>query len=145
METAMQTSILALSLTAALLMTGLIWFVQIVHYPLFASVGRQGFNTYAARHNRLTSIVVMPLMLVEAATAVMLLVNPPAFLAGAASVVQFGLVVLIWISTFAVQVPLHRRLGRGFDRETVSRLVSTNWVRTTLWTTRSAILLIALL
>ena len=36
---------------ATLFMTGLIWFVQVVHYPLFAFVSGPGAAAYAARHH----------------------------------------------------------------------------------------------
>ena len=58
---------------ATLFMVGLIWFVQIVHYPLFGSVGRGGFAGYSQAHSRLTGFVVGPPMLVEAGTAVALM------------------------------------------------------------------------
>ncbi len=49
---------------AALFMTGLIWFVQIVHYPLFARVLRNtapdAFRAYEASHANRTSFVVFP-------------------------------------------------------------------------------------
>jgi hypothetical protein len=50
-------------------MTGLIWFVQVVHYPLMAAVGSPGFAAYEAAHSRRTTWVVAPVMLAEAATA----------------------------------------------------------------------------
>ena len=63
-------------------MTGVIWFVQVVHYPLFAAVGSQAFSTYEQRHTSLTTWVVAPPMLVEAATAVLLFwLRPPGVLA----------------------------------------------------------------
>ena len=62
---------------ATLFMVGVIWFVQVVHYPLFARVGRPGFATYSGSHSRLTGLVVGPPMLVEAATAVVLVVWTP--------------------------------------------------------------------
>jgi hypothetical protein len=34
---------------ATLYMTGLIWFVQLVHYPLFAQVGRHAHLSYHPR------------------------------------------------------------------------------------------------
>ena len=34
--------LLLLHAAATLFMTGLIWFVQVVHYPLFARVGEDG-------------------------------------------------------------------------------------------------------
>ncbi len=40
-------------ITATLYMTGLIWFVQIVHYPLFARVGNAEFSAYEQRHTAL--------------------------------------------------------------------------------------------
>ena len=54
---------------ATVAMTGLIWFVQVVHYPLFARVGEEGFHAYEAAHARATSRVVAPLMLGEVGTA----------------------------------------------------------------------------
>ena len=85
-------------------MAGLAWFVQVVHYPLFAGVGAQGFADYEREHQRRTGFVVVPAMLCEAACAGLLLLlapRDPWVLAGA------GLLAAIWISTFAVQVPLH--------------------------------------
>ena len=58
-------------------MTGLIWFVQVVHYPMFALVGENHFAAYEKKHNQLTSYVVMPAMLTEMATASLLLLQNP--------------------------------------------------------------------
>jgi hypothetical protein len=57
-------------------MCGLIWFVQVVHYPLFARVGGDGSKAYAAEHQRRTTLVVGPLMLVEIATAALIALKP---------------------------------------------------------------------
>lgn len=63
------TPIFIVHLAATLSMVGLIWFVQIVHYPLFAYVGAEKFIAYEAAHARLTTWVVAPPMLTEALTA----------------------------------------------------------------------------
>lgn len=39
-------------------MTGVIWFVQIAHYPLFSRVGQPGFSEYEREHARRTSRVI---------------------------------------------------------------------------------------
>ncbi len=52
------------------------------------------------------------------------------------------LVLAIWTSTFAVQVPLHGRLARGFDSVTHRRLVLTNWARTAGWSVRGVLALL---
>lgn len=54
-------------------MTGSIWFVQIVHYPLMDAVGPENYNEYHRRHQNRTSYVVGPVMLFELATAIALL------------------------------------------------------------------------
>ena len=113
-------------------MVGLIWFVQIVHYPLFDGVGEPGWIRYATRHRSRTTVVVMPPMLVELATSVWLVIERPDLVAW----IGAGLVGLIWLSTFALQVPLHGRLGRRFRGGDVGLLVWSNWIRTIAWSAR---------
>jgi hypothetical protein len=126
---------------ATLWMVGLIWFVQVVHYPLFARVGRQRFAAYEAAHTRRTGWVVGPPMLVEAATAVLLAGAPPEGVTRTAAWAGLGLLGTIWLSTALLQVPAHRRLERGFDAAAHRRLVATNWIRTVAWSLRGALAL----
>ena len=122
-------------------LAGLIWLVQVVHYPLFANVGPERFSAYHARHSRRISWVVVPLMFVELGAAI-------AWLWVTASSVAWlglGILVIIWVSTFAVQVPQHRLLARGFQDVAHGRLVASNWVRTVGWTARSVLLLMVLM
>ena len=63
------TALLTTHLFATAAMVGLIWFVQVVHYPLFARVGPDGFTTYETEHQRRTSWVVGPFMAVEGVAA----------------------------------------------------------------------------
>ncbi len=135
--------LLLLNLASTLAMTGIIWFVQVVHYPLFASVGADGFVRYEALHATRTGWVVAPLMLVELATSLALLAPSlrPANVSATLAWLAAGLVGVIWLSTGLLQVPLHNRLAQGFDAELVARLVATNWIRTVAWTARSGIVL----
>lgn len=114
-------------------MFGLIWFVQIVHYPMLGKYPETAFPAIAREHCDRTGFVVAPLMLGEAATGALLL------LAGERSLpFLIGLAVLavIWASTMFIQVPLHSRLLKGFDPAAASALVRTNWLRTVGWTAR---------
>jgi uncharacterized membrane protein len=128
---------------ATLHMVGVIWFVQVVHYPLFAGVGPERFVDYEDRHTRRTTWVVLPPMVVELATAIWLVtadgLNPggPGWLPMAGLV----MVVLLWVITFAVSVPQHRRLAKGFDPRPHGWLVGTNWLRTALWSARGLLVL----
>jgi hypothetical protein len=122
-------------------LTGLVWTVQVVQYPLFAGAGRDGFRAYHEAHCRRISFVVGPLMLAEAATGVALLLAPPTGIPAILPGVGFALLLLNWLSTAFVQVPLHGRLARGFARRPHRALVATNWIRTVAWSVRSGIVL----
>ena len=136
-------SLLLLHSAAVASMVGLIWFVQIVHYPLFAEVGEEVFASYAARHQQLTAWVVVPPMLVEAASAPLVLALAPQAdrpLAWIALLLLGG----VWASTFLQLVPRHRRLLLGFDRQTIRDLVRVNLLRAALWSARGVICLVLL-
>lgn len=122
---------------ATAMMAGLIWFVQAVHYPMFALVGPASFARYEAAHQRRTTRVVGPLMLAELVSAVLIALDPRGH--DTLAWIGLGLLALIWLSTAAVQVPRHRRLQRGLDERVVRSLVRTNWVRTVAWTARAVI------
>ncbi|QDG54963.1 hypothetical protein FIV42_25095 [Persicimonas caeni] len=127
---------------ATLYMVGLIWFVQIVHYPGFALVGGDAFVPYTREHVRRTGWVVGPPMLLEAATAVLLVVLLPT---SPLAWTGLGLLALIWASTALLQVPAHSRLNEAHDAPIIDRLVRTNWLRTTAWTTRGLLALALLI
>jgi hypothetical protein len=122
---------------ATLHMTGVIWFVQIVHYPLFSRVGQAGFAEYEREHVRRTGWVVAGPMLAELVSAVAVVW----IVGGRLAWIGLILVGVIWMSTWLVQVPAHRRLEAGFDAAAHRRLTRSNWVRAAAWTARSVIAL----
>jgi hypothetical protein len=122
-------------------MLGVIWFVQVVHYPLFATTAREGFRAYEERHTFLTTWVVAPAMLVEAGTALGLFWFPPLGVSTWQLAIGLALLAVIWLSTALVQVPCHKRLSQGFDAATHRRLVGTNWIRTVAWSLRGLLVL----
>jgi hypothetical protein len=131
------TIILLAHAASTLFLVGLIWLIQVVHYPLMTWVSDSGFAAFERQHMRRTSWVVGGPMLVEAATATALVWQAPSPLtiAGAA------LLAIIWISTWRVQVPLHEHLTRGRDLEAIDALVRGNWIRTLAWSARGGLAL----
>jgi hypothetical protein len=131
-------SILAAQAIASGAMCGLVWFVQVVHYPMFARVVGEPARKYAVEHQQRTTLVVGPLMLVELAAALMIAVAPPDGIGRGPAMVGLAAVLLLWLSTALVQMPLHARLVRdGYDPAVIERLVWTNWARTGLWSVRA--------
>lgn len=109
---------------------GVIWMVQVSHYPLFLYLDRENFKEAMLVHQGKISWIVIPLMTVELALTLFTLHVPSIFIVGC-----------IWLTTFFVQVPLHDELLRfGFDERKIGKLVTTNWIRTALWTLKAGIL-----
>lgn len=129
-------------LSTTFFMTGLIWFVQVVHYPLFRKVVDGDFVDYEENHMRTTSYVVMPAMLLELLSLPLLVfLNPDMMDRWWFWLDGIGLGI-IWLSTFLFQVPLHARLLKSKDMDSIHKLVQTNWIRTLCWTLRSGLLMV---
>lgn len=127
----------AAHLLSTLMMTGLIWFIQRVHYPLFCQLPPEVFPHVELFHARRISWIVIPCMLVELGTGIFFLMHE----ASIYSLVGVILIAIIWLSTFFLQVPCHQKLADTYDVAVCRRLVSTNWIRTIAWSARSILLL----
>ncbi len=133
--------IFSIHVAATWMMVGVIWWVQLVHYPLFSRVGTRQFVDYEQGHVRRTGWVVIPVMSVELLTALALLLTRPALVLFSQVVWNLAILIVIWGITFLVQVPQHRVLSRGFDANCHAALVRWNWLRTLGWTARAGLLL----
>lgn len=125
--------ILLVNVAAVLFMTGFIWTMQLVHYPLFNRVGADAFPGYEADHNRLFFLVAGPGIILTLVTGVTLLFVRPAKIPLAAAIVGLLLFTAIVISTVLLQAPQHAILNGGFDRNAYEFLLKTNWIRTVAW------------
>jgi hypothetical protein len=128
-------------LVATLFMTGVIWFVQLVHYPMFNIVPPDSFPEWEIVHSRRTSWVVVLPMVTELATGCALVWMTAAPTTTVVAWMGLALLAVIWMSTFLLQVPCHRKLMQEHDAAACRRLVQSNWVRTVAWSTRSVLLL----
>ncbi len=134
-------TLLLIQLAATLFMVGVIWFVQVVHYPLFDRADRTDFPAFAAEHQRLTGYVVGPPMLLELATALLLLAYRPHTVPAWQPWLGIALLAVAWGSTVLAQVPRHELLLRGYDEAVCQTLVSSNWWRTAAWSLRGVLVL----
>ena len=130
------------NLFSTIFMCGVIWIVQLVHYPLFAKVGGELFREYHADHNTLISLIVVPAMLIELGASIFFIFDRPAQVTTIEVWVGLGLVLLAWGSTFFLSVPAHTLLASGFEAQAHTALVQTNWIRTFAWTAHSFVLLL---
>jgi len=134
------TWLLAAQAAATLVMVGVIWMCQVAHYPLLGDVG-SALPQYQERNVRLTTRVVGLPMLVEAATVIALVVWRPTEIPLWTALLGAALLVVIWAATVLFSVPMHGRLGQGYDAAAHRRLVTTNWIRTVAWSARGVLVL----
>jgi hypothetical protein len=132
--------LLLLNFAAAAYLTGLIWMVQVVHYPSFGLVPKEAWVAFHRAHTRRMGYVVMAPMVLELALAIWLAWAGRAALPGGAGWWSLGLVALVWAATFFISVPFHNRLETGFDYIAIDGLTRTNWLRTLAWTARAVLL-----
>jgi hypothetical protein len=129
----------AVHAASTLFLAGMIWTIQVVHYPLFASVGDSSFAAYEAAHSaRITWVIVLPWALQGLTTLALVIAPPPGvprWLIWTAAVLA-AIPVLV---TIAYSVPAHTVLGNGFDVAAHRRLVATNWLRTAAWTAHGGV------
>ncbi|MDF7823291.1 hypothetical protein P4B35_04650 [Pontiellaceae bacterium B12227] len=127
---------IGLSVDAAL--ATLIWLVQLIIYPAFGQIRTDRFCDWHHGYMNAISIVVMPLMLAQAALTMYGLISAFSWFGASAA----GCMLVAWGVTFTLSVPCHRALQKsGNTPELVKRIVATNWFRTIAW---SAVLLLHL-
>ncbi len=136
--------VLTVALAATWAMVGVIWVIQVVHYPIFDAVDRgegdEAWVRFGDRHRASISFVVGPFMAAEGVTGLWIVAAPPGDASRVLPLIALGLMAVAYGVTAFVSVPLHERLTHSFDADAHRRLVATNWWRTAAWTLRGLVL-----
>ncbi len=128
-----------LQIASSLIMFGVIWIIQLVQYPFFSHVNAENFPKYHAAHTFWITPVVAPAMIIELVTSILIIFYPPKNINIKLLYVGLILTLIVWASTFFIQIPLHDKLANGFDANAHSSLVNTNWIRTIAWSLRAVL------
>lgn len=136
--------VLVLNLVSTLVMVGVIWFVQIVHYPLLAVVPVESASAVAVDHQRRTGWVVMAPMTVEGFTTLGLLKWVPDGVAWWVPWLNGVFLAIALGCTVFLSVPRHARMAAHPDKSVGRELVLTNWPRTFAWSARGLVVTLML-
>ncbi len=131
--------VLLVNFVATAVMTGVIWFVQWVHYPLLASVPVDGAVEVAHQHQRRTGQVLALPMAVEGLTTLWLLASRPEAVSLILPWLGAVLLAVALGSTVFVSVPLHAKMATNPTADVGKRLITTNWLRTIAWSARAVV------
>lgn len=134
---------LILHLIATSVMVGVIWVIQLVHYPSFHFVELKQYTTFQRFHMARISYVVIPVMLTELFTLILIVISMDQIDTLVLASAVF--LIFIWLMTAVFFSSVHQKLTLGYDQTVVDKLVKLNWGRTLLWTLRLLLISIYML
>ena len=111
------------------ILVGVILMTQILSYPLLLKVRKSNFYDYYNSYTKRISLIVMPLMIFEVFLSVALNIISNNFYVFASNI----LLLIIWGSTFFIQVPIHNKLSSNHSYQLINKLIFSNWIRTVAW------------
>ena len=125
--------LLTTHLTSTSIMVGVIWVIQLVHYPSFKYVNESDYIIFQKYHMSNISYIVFPIMFTELTTAILI------FFSGEKSfffMLSLICLFLIWVITGVLFTKFHNILQKGKDLKMIDKMIKANWMRTSLWTLR---------
>ena len=130
--------LLTTHLISTSIMVGVIWVVQLVHYPSFKYVNESDYIIFQKYHMSNISYIVFPVMFTELITAILIL-----FFGEESLFFMLSLICLflIWVITGVLFTKFHNTLQKGKDLKMIEKMIKANWMRTLLWTLRLIMIL----
>ena len=109
----------------------LIWMVQLIVYPSFLYYTPKNLVIWHQKYTGRIAMVVVPLMFGQLGITLYQVYET----FQAMTLIKLGLVLFVWVFTFAYFAPTHGKISNGdTSQEQLSRLVGWNWWRTLAWT-----------
>ncbi len=115
-------------------MVGVIWIVQLVHYPSFHYIDFKKYRSFQRFHMEKISFIVVPAMIFELGSGLMLFFFD--YKEDWFFILSMVFLLVIWIITAIFFSKLHGKLANGYVNTVVDSLIKINWFRTLLWTVR---------
>jgi hypothetical protein len=109
------------------ILTGIVWCIQVVNYPLLPWIDREKFCDFEKKY--------------QSFFAILLLIVAKEGMCRILAFALFALLLFVWFSTFCLQIPQHAELAHGFSMKNIKKLILTHWIRTIAWSFRCLILL----
>lgn len=126
------------NLIASIMLAGIIWFVQLVQFPLFQQVKPAHFLRYEISFKQSSSWFLLVFFLLEAYGTIGVLAIHRAEhpLLVWSNLILFA---FVWITTIGITTPIHTSLMQRYLPEKIRLLHSANWLRTVGWTLKAAV------
>ena len=134
-------SLYKIHIVSTSLMVGVIWIMQLVHYPSFNFINVEEYKSFQEFHMKRISLIVIPAMIIELTSGVLI------FWIYQTDNIFFNIslfcLFFIWFLTAILFSKMHQKLTWGYQISIVTKLVNLNWLRTISWTLRLGLVLFA--
>ena len=118
-------------------MIGVISITQLITYPSFLEIDKTKFIDFHNKYVKTISFIAVPAMILELLTLVYMNI----YISNLILMKSLLVLIMLWLITFIIIVPIHNQLSKKFDEEKVISLIRYNWIRTVLWTSKIFIIL----
>ena len=135
-------SVFILHLVSTSIMVGVIWIIQLVHYPTFLFIDKQKYMKFQEFHMSRVSYIVMPTMIAELFSGIYILLYNNILMVNTFFLLASFSLFLNWVITALVFVKIHNGLLIKYEKNIILLLVKFNWIRTILWSLRLVFLTI---
>ena len=135
-------SVFILHLVSTSIMVGVIWIIQLVHYPTFLFIDKQKYMKFQEFHMSRVSYIVMPTMIAELFSGIYILLYNNILMLNTFFLLASFSLFLNWVITALVFVKIHNGLLIKYEKKIILLLVKLNWLRTILWSLRLVFLTI---
>lgn len=135
-------SVFILHLVSTSIMVGVIWIIQLVHYPTFLFIDKQKYMKFQEFHMSRVSYIVMPTMIAELFSGIYILFYNNVLMVNTFFLLASFSLFLNWVITALVFVKIHNGLLIKYEKNIILLLVKLNWLRTILWSLRLVFLAI---
>jgi len=125
--------------------TGVVWFMQVVHYPLLTYTNPDKWTEFNEKRRMYTMMLTYPLMAFEALTGftlILLATQSPSYPYLA---VSLGILLALLIYTFMYLNPLLKKMTGPADEISHKKFIKLHWVRTIGWSLRLLLLILVVL
>jgi hypothetical protein len=105
--------------------------LQLQHYGIYPSVGKEHFADYMRANNRAAALpTIVPAMLLLLSSLALML-QRPGFIRPSETAAALSLNLVALLSTFLWQRPIQGHMAEsGYDEAKIRRLIAINWIRT---------------
>ena len=127
----MQLALYGIYLFLAVFNAGNMTTLQIQHYGIYRSVGKENFKKYMQANNKSAVVPsILPAMLLLFVN-IALLFTRPLFMSMIVTILTLALNIIALVSTIVWQRKLQGEMAiTGYDESKINLLISTNWIRT---------------